>query len=443
MIDLLTNTLALIFALGVIIFIHELGHLLVAKLFDTRVKTFSLGFGKRLWGFERGETDYRVSLIPLGGYVALGGEMPEDATGDPREFMSKPRWQRILVYLAGPAMNAVLSVAIITGLFMVGISVADFSEVDAVVGRVAEGSSAEAAGLEAADRIVAVDGQAVEDWDDLKNELMTSAEEPVELTVERDDRTFQATVTPGTIPRYEIGDTAGIAPRILPQVHQVLPDAPAAEAGFEAGDLIVSVDGRAVAGTQEFIDYVQQRPGEEVRVDVLRDEASYTLPVTPADVDGRGQVGLQLGHASLTKQYGLSLSKAFVASVRHNVYLVEQIGVLVGKLVTGELAAKSALGGPIEIAAQSGAAARLGFGYLLYFTAFISLNIGLLNLLPIPVLDGGQIVILVIESTIRRDLSLRLKELITQVGFVLIMLLMLAVIWFDLAKNLPEGWLPG
>lgn len=443
MINLLTNILALIFALGLIIFIHELGHLLVAKLFDTRVKTFSLGFGKRIWGFEHGETDYRVSLIPLGGYVALGGEMPEDATGDPREFMSKPRWQRILVYLAGPAMNAVLSVGIITILFMVGFGVPDFSEVDAVVGRVVEGSSAETAGLQAGDRIAAIDGEAVEGWDDVKNELMTSANQPVELTVKRGEETLRATVTPATIPRYEIGDTAGIMPRILPRVNDVVADSPAAAAGFEEGDMILSVDGQPVSSTQEFIEIVQQHPSEEVRVQVMRDEELQVLPVTPANVDGRGQVGLQLGQASLTKQFGLSVGKAFVASVRHNVYIVQQIGILMNKLFTGELAAKSALGGPIEIAAQSGAAARRGLGDLLYLTAFLSLNIGLLNLLPIPILDGGQILILLIESTIRRDLSLRFKEVITQVGFVLIMLLMLAVIWFDLAKNLPDSWLPG
>lgn len=441
--NLLTNTLALIFALGVIIFIHELGHLLAAKLFDVRVKTFSLGFGKRLWGFERGETDYRVSLLPLGGYVALGGEMPEDVTGDPGEFLSKPRWQRVLVYLAGPAMNAVLSVGIIAVLFMVGFSAPDFSEVDAVVGQVVEGSSADEAGLRSGDRILTVDGEEVEGWDDLKNELMTSAEEPVALTVERGEETFQVTVTPSKIPRYEIGDTAGILPRILPQVSQVIADAPAAAAGFEEGDLLVSVDGQPVANRFEFVEYVQERPGEEIRVGVVRGEESLTLPVVPANVGGNGQVGLALGHASLTKQYGLSVGKAVVASVRHNLYLVEQIGVLVGKLVTGELAAKSALGGPIEIAAQTGAAARQGLTTLFYFTAFLSLNIGLLNLLPIPVLDGGQILILLIESTIRRDLSFRLKELITQVGFVLILLLMLAVIWFDLTKNLPDSWLPG
>ena len=165
--NLLSNTAAFIFALGVIIFFHELGHLLAAKAFNVRVLTFSLGFGKRLFGFKRGETDYRVALFPLGGYVQLGGEDPSEVSDDPREFSNKPRWQRIVVYLAGPAMNAVLSVVLMAVVFMMGNEVSAVREVPPVVGVVAEGSPAEAAGLAPGDRIQTVDGKPVSRWDDV------------------------------------------------------------------------------------------------------------------------------------------------------------------------------------------------------------------------------------------------------------------------------------
>jgi len=434
--QLLTSTLAFIFALGVIIFIHELGHLLLAKLFDTRVKTFSLGFGKRLFGFERGGTDYRVSLIPLGGYVALGGENPEDATGDPREFMSKPRWQRILVYLAGPAMNIVLSVALIAVTFMVGIEMMNFSRVDPVVGQIEEGTSAAAAGLLPGDRILTANGEPVDSWQSLTFVLHTSPEQPVDLTVRRGEETLSTQVTPAKIERYEMGDWAGLVPQVVPTVAQVLADTPAQRAGLRVGDQLRSVDGRPIAGTTDFIEYIEQHAGEEVLLQVSRDGRLVQVPVVPEDEGGAGKIGIQIG-ANVYQKYGFF--RAIEESVHQNVEIVRQTFALLGKIVTGQLSARGNLGGPIEIAAQSGAAARRGFSSLLYFMGFISISIAILNLMPIPILDGGQIVILLVESVIRRDLPLKIKEAVTQVGFVLIMLLMLMVIWFDIARNWGGG----
>lgn len=430
--NLFITILAFVFALGVVIFIHELGHLLVAKLFDTRVKTFSLGFGKRLFGFERGETDYRVSLIPLGGYVALGGENPEDATGDPREFMSKPRWQRILVYLAGPAMNVVLSVALIAVTFMIGIEMMNFSRIAPVVGNVEQGSSAEAAGLQPGDRILTADGEEIDAWQDLHFILTTSPERPVTLEVDRGEETFTTQVTPAKHPRYEVGDWAGLFPDALPEVGVVLEGSPAERAGLQPGDQLRTMDGQPIAGTIEFIEYIEQRAGQEVALEIARGGKVLELPVVPEDEGGSGKIGIQI-MVSVFQQYGPV--RAFQESLSQNVEIVRQTFALLGKILTGQLSARGNLGGPIEIAAQSGAAARRGFSSLLYFMGFISISIAILNLMPIPILDGGQIVILTVESVIRRDLPLKLKEAVTQVGFVLIMLLMLMVIWFDLARN--------
>jgi regulator of sigma E protease len=438
MTDILINILSFAFALGVIIFVHEWGHLMVAKAFGVKVLTFSLGFGKSLWSTTRGETEYRVSALPLGGYVRLGGESSEEATGDPREFLSKPRWQRILVYLAGPVMNIILAVLIFALLFMVGIEVPNLSSIPSLVGEVAEGSSAAGAGIQRGDRIVAVQGKPVSSWQDVGFTFLTSPERPVQLTLERAGRRFDATVTPARIPREELGDSAGIFPAVRPQVISVLEGSPAAAAGFKAGDEIRAVDGRPVADRSDFVPYIKERPGQRIQVQVVRNGRLVNLPVVPRDANGAVQIGVNLG---FFQRY--PPGRAFTESVRYNVQIVRETFRVIGKIFSREISAKGALAGPIEIAAQSGAAARRGLKDLFHLMGFISISIAILNLMPIPILDGGQIFILMIEGLIRRDLPLKLKEGITQVGFVMILLLMVMVLWFDLSKNLPANLLPG
>ena len=425
------NVLAFVFALGVIIAIHELGHLLVAKLFDVRVTAYSLGFGPRLWGFTRGETDYRVSAVPLGGYVKLGGEQPEEVTGDPREFLSKPRWQRILVYLAGPAMNVLLALLLIAVVFMVGIESPDLS-VPPDVGFIAEGSAAAASDLRVGDRVVAVDDHAIDDWDDLSFELGTTWDKPLALTVVRDGKRLAATVTPQRVEGQDFSDLAGIGPAMLPSITTVQAGQPAQAAGLKPGDQVRRMDGRPVSGTQAFVDYVSAHPGARIRLEVVRDGRVMELPVVPADVDGTGRIGVGIG---VYQRYGFF--RAFVESARYNWNLTEKTLTVLGRIFTREASARANLAGPIQIAVITGEAAQLGFKWLLQLMGMISISIALLNLMPIPILDGGQILILGVESVMRRDLSLRIKELISQVGFVLIILLMLTVIYFDLSKTLP------
>jgi regulator of sigma E protease len=437
----LINVPAFLFALGVIVFVHELGHHLVAKLFGVRVLVFSLGFGKRLWGFGRRGTDYRVSAVPLGGYVRMGGELPEERTGDPSDFLSKPRWQRILVYLAGPAMNVVLSVALIAGVFMAGIEMQAMQDIPAVVGAVEEGSAGEAAGLAPGDRIVRVDGEAVDKWKDVAFVFATSAGRPVELELERDGVVVRAVVTPKTVPRYEFGD-AGVYPKLLLRMSRVLPGSPAESAGFKSGDEVRRLDGRLVSDVDEFIAYVKARAATVIQIEVLRREASpwkgakeqrMTLPVIPEVVAGKAMIGVEVG-----PYRRLSAGEAIVESVKYNFEIVDKSVQLLGMLLTREIAAKSALSGPIEIAAWSGRAAQRGLKDLLYTIGFLSISIGFMNLLPIPVLDGGHISILVVESLMRRDLAMPIKERITQLGFMMLMTLMAVVIFFDLSKNLPS-----
>jgi regulator of sigma E protease len=437
MIHILTNILSFAFALGVIIVVHEAGHLLVAKAFGVRVLTFSVGFGRKLWSTQRGETEYRISAVPLGGYVRLGGESTEDATGDPREFLSKPRWQRVLVYLAGPFMNVVLAVALFAGLFMVGIEVMNLPEMPPIVGGVEAGSSAAQAGIQRGDRITAVRGERVNDWEAVLMTLLTSPNKVVPLTVQRGDRIFQTAVTPRQDAKYT-GDSAGIFPALRPQVTEIEDDSPAARAGFQPGDEIRAVDGVPVADSRDFVGRIEKRAGQPVRVQVVRDARTVDLTVVPRDKGGVGKIGVGIG---FYQRYGPS--RAVIESLKYNVQIVRDTFSILGKIFTREVSAKGALAGPIEIASQSGAAARTGFKHLLHLMGFISISIAIMNLMPIPILDGGQIFILLVEEVIRRDLPLRMKEVISQVGFFMILLLMAVVIWFDLMKNLPAGLLPG
>jgi regulator of sigma E protease len=436
--DILTNVLAFGFALGVIIVVHEAGHLMVAKAFGVRVLTFSVGFGRRLWGVRRGETDYRLSAIPLGGYVRLGGENPDEVTADPREFLNKPRWQRILVYVAGPAMNVLLAILLFAVLFMVGIEVMNLPDMPPLIGGVEEGSSADRSGLRRGDLILEVNGEAVDDWQEVALALISAPERPVPLLVRRDGRTLRSSVTPRRVPKYEMGDFAGLLPSIRPQIIQVFAGEPAAAAGFRPGDEVRAVDGRPISDSQAFVDAIAAKPGQRIEVQVVRDGKPLTLAVVPKDQGGAGKIGVQIG---FFQRYGPM--KAVAESVRYNVQTVRDTFKILGKIFTRELSPRGALAGPIEIAAQSGAAARSGFKYLLHLMGFISISIAIMNLMPIPILDGGQIFILFVEGVIRRDLSLRLKEIISQVGFVMILLLMFVVIWFDLVKNLPASLLPG
>ena len=432
MATLLTSIPAFLFALGAIVFVHELGHHLVAKLFGVRVLVFSLGFGKRLWGFERRGTDYRVSMVPLGGYVRMSGELPEERTGDPSDFLSKPRWQRILVYLAGPAMNVVLSVALIALVFAAGIELQAMQEIPSVIGLVEDGSAGAAAGLLPGDRIVRIAGQEVDKWKDVAFVLATSPERPVEIELVRGERTMRTVVIPSTVPRYEFGD-AGIYPKLLLRFSEIFRDSPAHGAGFESGDEVRRVDERLMSDVEEFIAYIESHADTEVRIEVVRRGELMTLAVEPADVEGKGRIGVRIG-----SYRRLSVGEAIVESVKYNVEIVDKSIQILGMLVSNEIAPKSALSGPIEIAAWSGRAAQRGLKDLLYTMGFLSISIGFMNLLPIPVLDGGHISILLVESLLRRDLSMVLKERITQLGFMVLMTLMAVVIFFDLSKNLPS-----
>lgn len=442
MYDLVTNVLALILVLGVMIFVHELGHFLVAKAFGIGVEVFSLGFGKRILGFRRGETDYRVSLLPLGGYVKMVGENPdEELSGADDEYLTKPKWQRLLVLVAGPAMNVLLAFVLLVAVYSVGVPVQADADEPVVIGLVAEEGPAADAGLRAGDRVVSVDGEPLEDWEEFRLRILISAEQQLQLGVIRDGEPLTVPIMPETQGRQGTG-VIGVYSPLAPEVGPVQEDGSADRAGLQRGDRIVAIAGEQVAHFNVMAEMLSERVGQETRLVVERDGERFETTLVPSRNEaGQLDVGFSPEPDNVFKLRRHPFGEAVVqagAEMKRQTLLVAEI---IGRLFTGRMSVKT-LSGPIEIARFSGGAARTGNpSIVLSFMAIISLQLGLLNLLPIPVLDGGQIAVILFEGAIRRDLSLRAKERIMQVGLILLVSLMAMVITLDITKVLPESWL--
>jgi len=445
--DFLITIVSVAFVLGIMILVHEWGHYAVAKLLGVRVEVFSIGFGKRLWGFKRGDTDYRVSALPLGGYVRMAGESPlESRTGDPGEFMSHSRWHRFLIVTAGPAMNLLLAVGLLTAVYMVRYEYPAFlDDKPPVVGWVGKDSPAAKAGVKPGDRISRIENVQNPGWDDLAYKVSLSPSQPVELAVERGKETLNLSLIPATMGPSQIGN-AGWVPDEPIQVDRIEPGMPAERAGMKAGDQIVAVNGisvhelpaeedpRLMIGV--LISYMQQNKEKPLEFTVLRAGQEMKFNITPALTELEGSKRYRIGFAapSLMHVNQLPPAQAFTKSIEDNQRYTLLIVELVQKMVQRKVSFKQ-IEGPISIARASGDAARQrGWTPLLQLMAAISLNLGILNLFPIPILDGGVLLLLLIEGTLRRDISIRIKERIYQAAFVFLVLFAAMVIYNDLGK---------
>jgi regulator of sigma E protease len=428
--------------LGVMILIHEWGHYAAAKFFKVRVEVFSIGFGKRLLGFRRGETDYRISAIPLGGYVKMSGENPMDErTEDPGEFLNHPRWQRFVIAIAGPFMNIVLAVGLLTVVYMVHYEYPAFIDQPGVVAYVKADSPAAQAGVQTGDRITRIAGIDNPTWEQIGLKVMLSPNESLPLTVSRNGKTIETSITPKAVSTSEVG-SAGWSPNQGIVVADVEPNMPAALAGIKEGDQIVAVDGKPVGMIEALIDSLQVTKDKVVDVDVLRDGKTLSFKLQPILADAeektkRYRVGFE--STALMKVGKLSFVPALQRSLddnkRYSLVLLE----LIQKMVERKVSMKQ-VEGPIGIGSAIGhAVTEKGWTPLLGLTAGISLNLGIFNLLPIPILDGGVILLLLIESLMRRDISLQIKERIYQAAFVFLVLFAVTVIYNDIAKRWPLG----
>jgi regulator of sigma E protease len=431
----LTTLLAFLFVLGVLIFVHELGHFLAARRLGVRVLTFSLGFGPKLLKVKRGDTEYCISAVPLGGYVKMAGENPDDPrTGKPDEFMSRTKWERFQILIMGPAMNVILAVVVMAVVLAQGADVPIYQDEPPVVGAVQPGSPAEMAGIQRGDRILTVAGDAVDTWEDLFIAIGTRPSRDVQLTLLRGGQTQSLTVRTASETRYEIGNI-GVLPDINPIVASVIAGQEAERAGLKAGDIVLAVDGERMVTRTQFIEAISRNGGREIELTVRRGEGeggeTLRIRATPEQQGDRGMLGLYVSEP--TKSFTPGPLEAVALSVERNIEFSGLIFRTLGGLFVGETSPRQLMG-PVAIAQLSGESAQAGWISLFTLMASISLNLGLLNLLPIPVLDGGHILIMALEGIARRDFSIAVKEKMLLAGFVLLMMLMVTVIYNDLTR---------
>jgi len=429
----LIDVAAVVFVLGILVFVHEFGHFAVAKLCGVRVETFSLGFGKRLWGFRRGDTDYRISVLPLGGYVKMAGENPlETRTGDPGEFTSHPRWQRFLIAVAGPVMNILLAFVILTGVYMFHHEYPAMLKNPVDVVSVNPGSAAEKAGIHPRDRIVKIDGIENPSWEQALVRIEINPKQPVAVTLLRDGGKVEKTLVPDVSGPDRMGD-AGIEPPAV--AGTIEPGSPAEKAGVRPGDVLLSLDGKPIQGMRELQQILEKSKTNPVQLRVLRDGEELSLTVIPQLMDTPGE-------AEKKYRIGIGMMQVerlpFVPAVSQAVGEMKSSSLLVfelaGKLIEGKNKIQQ-ISSPIGIARATGQAALLGPWFLLGIMAMISLQLAIFNLFPIPILDGGLMLMLLIEGVIRRDIKQEVKERVYQVAFVFLMLFAAVVIFNDVLKS--------
>jgi regulator of sigma E protease len=441
MYDFIIAVVAVAVVLGFMILIHEFGHYAVAKLLGVRVEQFAIGFGKRLVGFRKGETDYRINAIPLGGYVKMSGENPMDErTGDPAEFMSHSRWHRFLIAIAGPTMNILLAIFLLTTVYMVHYEYPVYMDKLAVVDVVKADSAAAEAGIQPGDRIVKIDGIANPTWEQVQPRVMISPNQPLAVTIQRGGKVFDTTIKPKAVSTSQYG-SAGWFPAVPVIIGQLEAGKPAAKGGLLEDDRVIAMDGQPLDSIEAMIERLQQTKDKPVDLTVLRGNQTLNFHLQPLldKTEDPKEQRYRLGFMNKeeTKVTTLPLPQAFKLSLEQNKKYSLLLLELAKKLVQGKASLKM-VSGPIGIAQEAGyAAQQKGWTPLMELTAGISLNLGIFNLLPIPILDGGVILFLLIEGLMRRDVSLRIKERVYQAAFVFLVLFAVMVIYNDLMKTLP------
>src|SRR5574341_188820 len=430
---MIDTVLVFLVVLGFLIFVHELGHFLVARWTGVRVLRFSLGFGPRIFSKQVGDTEYMVSAIPLGGYVKMAGDDPTQETAkQPDEVSARTLGERTRIVLAGPAMNILVAFVLMPVVYLIGTQVPAFLEQPPVVGWVEENSPAQTAGVEAGDRLGSIGGTEVATWEAAVSQLVRNPENAVEVVIQRGDRRL---TLPITVPaQLDKGSgTLGFLPEKPSIVGMVSPGMPAAVAGLQPNDEIVSLNGEPIHNWFQMSAAIQKNQGEPLIIGYRRDGVESAVTITPAmdDVSKRWVLGEGRKDATLTRQYGFG--EAILKGTQKTWELTGLTFQVLGQLFTGNLSIK-ALGGPIMIAQVTGEAADSGFADVVRLVAFISLQLGIMNLLPIPVLDGGWLVFFLIEAVLGHPLNRRGLEIAQTVGMVLLITLALVVSYNDIMR---------
>ncbi len=423
--------------LGIVVLVHELGHFIAARLMKIRVEVFSFGFGKRLFGKKIGATDFRVSLVPLGGYVRMAGEEDFDpAHSAPDQFMAKNRAQKIFTLMMGPLMNLVLALVLIFGVNMGGVEVDSYTLEKPVIGYIEKGSPAEKAGFLPGDLLLTINGRNIPNWKELEITIGTNPKENLKIDFQRQGAARAATLQVTSGSRAEVG-YAGFSPPLPAVINQVMPNYPAVKAGLRPGDHILAIDGKPVANYFELAEIIHKSPEKPLRLAYRREGREFSTMLTPRGENGIGYIGFNVKIATSKIQYG------FAAAVRNSFREAGRLVTLTfsafRKIIQGKISVKS-FSGPIEIARVSQMTLESGFSNFFMWIAFISLQLGIINLFPIPGLDGGHLLTYTIEAIIRRDLNQKLKTILLYAGFAFLISLMAFVLLNDIAKALPHGW---
>ena len=447
----LVTVVAFIVIVGVLVVVHEFGHFVVAKLCRVRVEAFSFGFGPRLFGYKYGDTDYKVCLLPLGGFVKMTGEnfseLSDAAAGtatvappdDPGALTSHPRWQRILIGAAGPVANFVLAFVLMVGYFGWINEVPAVEIKTATVEWVTPGSAAALAGIEPGDILRSIAGVDNPDWEHIYYRFKLNANQTVPVTVERASQTVQLSLhVPASAKDDDfVPSDAGILPQEESGplgINEVQQGTPAEQAGLRSGDAIQSVDGHPFHTVTSLLAYMKAGQGKPLSLVILRDGVKVgPIIVHPAQLEGGWKLGF-VPTPSPTREDPLPWGKALIKSrafCADNSLLIFEVlrGLFTQKVSMTQLA------GPVSIARMAGNAAEMkGWGPMIGLTCMISINLGILNLLPFPILDGGMILFLLIESVLRREISINVKERIYQAAFVALILLFVIITFNDVAR---------
>ena len=433
--DFLTSLVAVVAVLGFMILIHEFGHYAVAKWLGVRVEQFAIGFGKRLVGFRRGDTDYRINAIPLGGYVKMSGENPMDErSDDPREFMNHSRWHRFLIAIAGPTMNILLAIVLLTTVYMVHYEYPAYYDDPTVIGWVLKDSAAAQAGFQIGDHITRIEDVQNPTWQQVELKEVLNPGQPLNVQIERNGQTLDKTVTPEASGVDKIGFAGWTPKETTLTIADLQPDMPAEKAGLKEGDQIIALDGKPVPAIAAMIESLQNTKDKPIELTVLRDGQQKTFTLQPVQSEKHYRIGIG---TEQMKVKTLPFAAAFSLSLHENRQNALLILELVKKMAERKISVKS-IEGPIRIGQAAGEAARRkGWTPLMGLTAAISLNLGIFNLLPIPILDGGVILFLLIEGLMRRDISMAIKERVYQAAFVFLVLFAAMVIYNDLMKTIP------
>jgi regulator of sigma E protease len=428
----MTTTISFIIVLGILVTAHELGHFLVAKVLGIGVERFSIGFPPKMFGFTRGETEYCVSWIPLGGYVKLKGEGPDEVVEDPDDpslFSSRPPHQRAGVILAGPLMNLILAFIVMPLVFIVGMAVPAYLDNAPVAGWVEPGSPADNVGIVPGDLILGVEGEETATWEQFFEKASQAGEKNFEVQVRGPAGVRSVTLD---LAQAEDG-RVGLQPPMEPTIGGLSPGYPAQKAGVEKGDRVLSLGQIPVNHWSEMARIIHASAGKALTLKVLRGEEELSLSVTPVldEKTGRGLMGISPMSQNVIRRFGPV--EAVAKGFERNMEILGMTFSFIWDLVSGQSSIKN-LGGPIMIFQVTGEAARAGLAQFLAFMAFLSLQLGVLNLFPIPVLDGGHLVFLTAEGILRRPLELRTREIAQKVGFLLLILLIIVISYNDILR---------